>query len=173
MNKKTRALTLSALFAALTVISLYIASVWPTGTIGLAAAASIFVVAAIVEAGIGSGVSVFIVSSLLGMLLLPNRAAPLLYMLFFGYYPVVKSFIERLSSRPLQLVLKLCVFNLALTALWFLFGELIFDFGEFQPSPILLYIAGSVLFAIFDYGFTKVIWLYINRISKYIQKGSG
>jgi len=171
MSSKTRTLTLSSLFAAFTVIALYIASIWPTGTIGLAAAASIFVVAAIVESGIAPGISVYIVGSALGMLLLPNRSAPLLYMLFFGYYPVVKSFIERFKSKPLQWILKLCVFNLALTALWFLFGELIFDFGEFHPPPGLLYTGGSVLFVIFDYGFTKVIWLYINRVSKYLKGG--
>ena len=96
MSKKTRNLTLSALFAAFTVISLYFASIWPTGLFGLVAFSSLFATAAVIDAGLASGISVFLVSSILGMLIIPDKAAPLLYIFFFGYYPVVKSLIERI-----------------------------------------------------------------------------
>jgi len=167
MNKKTRRLTLSAIFAALTVISLYIASVWPTGLFGLVAFASLFGAATVVEAGIIPGLYVYIVSSILGMLLVPNKAAPLLYIFFFGYYPVVKSLIERIDAAILQWALKLLVFNVSLTVIWFFFKGLIFNFGDNPPDLIILYLGGSAVFALFDYGYTKVIWLYINRIAKF------
>ena len=170
MNKKTRSLTLSALFAALTVISLYVASVWPTGLFGLVAFASMFGAAIVVEVGITHSFCVYIVSSVLGLMLLPNKAAPLLYAFFFGYYSAVKSLIERIDNKViLQWVLKLMVFNVALTVIWFLFGKLIYNFGENPPNLILLYLGGSIVFALFDYGYTKVIWLYINRVSKHIR----
>jgi len=172
MNKKTRRLTLSALFAALTVISLYIASVWPTGLFGLVAFASLFAAATVVEAGILPGLYVYIVSSILGVLLLPNKAAPLLYIFFFGYYPIVKSLIEHINATILQWALKLLVFNASLTVIWFFFKGLIFSFGDNPPDLILLYTGGSAVFALFDYGYTKVIWLYINRVSKYTRNRS-
>ena len=167
MSKKTRAMTLSALFAAFCTITLYIASVWPTGRFGLVAFSSLFAAAAVIEAGLGSGVSVYIISSALGMLLLPDKAAPLLYLLFFGYYPVVKSLIEKLNGMVLQWVLKLLVFNASFTIIWVLLRTLIFDFGDNMPSVALFYLAGNVIFILFDYGFTKVIWFYINRISRH------
>jgi len=167
MNKKTRNMTLSALFAALTVISLYIASIWPTGQLGLVAVASLFVAAAVIDIGIGSGVSVFIVSSVIGMLILPNRMAPGLFIMFFGYYPVIKSLIERLRGTALQWILKLAVFNGALTVIWFLMRNVIIGFAGEIDNLLLIYIGGSVVFVIFDYGFTKLIWFYINRVSKY------
>lgn len=166
MGQRTRNLTLSALFIALSVISLYIASVWPTGLLGLVAVASLFVAATVIEVSTAFGFYVYIISSVLGVLILPNIAAPLLYIFFFGYYPVVKSLIEHLKSVVMQWALKLFVFIASLTIIWFLFKDLIFNFGENPPHIILIYLGGSVVFSIFDYGYTKLIWFYINRISK-------
>ena len=170
MNKKTRTITLSALLSALTVVSLYIASVWPTGQFGLVAFASLFVAAAVIEMRVASGFSVFLVSSALGMLILPNKAAPLLFILFFGYYPIIKSLIESIGNLIIQWILKLVVFNASLTIIWFFIRWLVPDFGEFTPGVMIIYLGGSLVFALFDYGFTKVIWLYINRISKYTNE---
>jgi len=165
MNRKTRVLTLSALFSALTVVTLYFASVWPTGQLGLTAAASLFTAAAITEAGISSGVYVFVIGSALGMLILPNKTSPLLYVLFFGYYPVLKSLIERIGNVLLQWALKLVVFNAALTIIWFLLRELIFN-SEISAPAAIMYPVGNAVFVLFDYGYSKLIWFYINRVSK-------
>ena len=170
MGKKTRTMTLAAVFSAMTVVSLYVASVWPTGQLGLVAFASLFAAAAVIEAGLANGVSVFIISSTLGMLILPNRSAPMLYVLFFGYYPVLKSLFERSRHRVVEWVLKLLVFNAALTMVWFLLREIIFDFGENVPNALFIYVGGSLVFVIFDYGFTKLVWLYLSRISRFMRK---
>ena len=161
---------MSALFSTLAFVSLYIASIWPTGQVGFAASASLFVAAAVIETGRVSGICVFIISSALSLLLSPNRAAPLLYIAFFGYYPVIKSFIEQSKRVVLEWVLKLLVFNASLTVIWFLLRGFILDIELNQLGIVILYIGGSVLFAVFDYGFTKVVNLYINRISKFTGK---
>jgi len=170
MGEKTRKLTLSALFSAFAVVLLFIASVLPTGQLGIVAAASLFVAAAVVEAGIGAGAGVFIVSSALGMLLIPNRSAPLLFILFFGYYPALKSVIERVKGTALQWALKLLVFNLALTVIWFFMLEILFAPIDSMPAPLLVYLGGNAIFALYDYGFTKAVWFYIYRVSKHRRK---
>ena len=171
MSKKTRVITLTAIFTALTLVSLYIASVWPTGLFGLVAVSSLFVAGAIIEKGIIPGLYVYICSSVLGMLIVPDKAAPLLFILFFGYYPVIKSLTERLKNNALQWILKLAVFNAALTVIWFFTGFLILSQRENLPPIVLIYVLGSIVFVLFDYGYTKVIWLYINRVSKFNKKG--
>lgn len=182
MSSNTRKMTLSALFAALCVISLFVASVWPTGRFALVAFASLFVASAVIEGGISSGISVFVVSSIIGMLILPNRAAPLFFIMFFGYYPVAKSLIEHIKGILLQWAFKLALFNASMFASWFLLRELLVSFisdnlNIFRDSGYdysrfllpLMFIA-NVVFIIFDFGFTKLIWLYINRISKFMRK---
>ena len=170
MSKKTRKLTLCALFSALAFVILYFASIWPTGQLGLVAAASLFTAAAVVEAGPVSGFYVFFISSALAIVLLPNRTTVFLYMSFFGYYPVIKSLVERLRQAWLQWTLKLLVFNIALTVIWYVFEELIFSFNVYNVHIALIYLGGSLVFAVFDYGFTKVIWFYINRVSRQGRK---
>jgi len=169
MSGKTREITTTALFSALTLIILYIASVWPTGRPGLVAVASVFAAAAVCDFGPAFGFGVFIIISLLGLLLIPVRSAPLLYMAFFGYYPVVKNLIERIGGVILQWILKLLVFNAALTVIWFLLRALIFD-AEFPYAVAVLYLGGSVVFVLYDYGYTKIIRFYTERVSKYISR---
>ena len=170
MRGKTRAVTLTALISAVTVIILYLASVWPTGRIGLVALASVFAAASIVESGVIQGVYVYVISSVLGMLLLPDKSAPLLYILFFGYYPVVKCLAERSKGRLLQLIIKLIAFNVALSVIWIFLRALVFGYLGALPEAILLYIGCNAAFIAFDYGFSKLIWFYIERISKHMKK---
>ena len=172
MNKKTRNLSLSALFTAFAIISLYIASVWPTGQLGLTAVASLFVAAAIMESGISYGIYVYIVSSAISMLIVPNRLTPVLFILFFGYYPVIKSLIEKLKYKILQILTKLLVFNISFLIIYYLFSELVLAFVSFDLNVIIIFLIGNIVFLLFDYGYTKLIWLYINRISN-IMKNKG
>jgi len=159
-------MALSALFAALTVMILYFASIWPTGWVGLVAAASMFTAAAVIEAGVPSGAYVFIISSALGMLIIPNRSSPILYMLFFGYYPVIKSLVERIGNVAAQWALKLLAFNISLTVAWFLLRELVLGQYADIPGAVVIYLGGNAVFALFDYGFTKLIWFYLDRVKR-------
>ena len=157
---------MSALFSALCLVSLYIAAVWPTGQLGIAAFASLFVAAAVIETGFGYSISVYIVSSALGMLLLPNKIPPLLFVLFFGFYPILKNLFERLGSLFAQWLLKLVVFNASLTVMIFLIGELFVAFTSLRFGLVMLYVAGNAVFALFDYGYSKVVLFYMDRIHK-------
>ena len=166
MDRKTRDLTLSALFAALTVAALYIASIWPTGQYGLVAFASLFVAASVIETGAMRGMYVYVVSSVLVMLLLPDKSTALLFILFFGYYPIVKNLIEKLKSKIAQWILKLLVFNVALTVILVFLKETLLGFRERLPGVPVLYLLGNAVFALYDYGYSNVLRLYIDRISK-------
>jgi len=172
VSKKTQSITLSALLSALAVASLYIASISPTGQPGLAAFSSLFVTAAVIEIGLAKAAGVYIVSSALAILLLPDKTAPLLYLLFFGYYPLAKSLIEKVKYAVIRWLLKLIVFNLALSVIWFLFSKLFMSFTFESLGIVIVYLAGNAIFVIFDYGYSKLIWFYINRISKSIKKGT-
>jgi hypothetical protein len=170
MNKRTRKLTLTALMSALTIVFLYIAAVFPTGQLGFVAVASLFGIAAVIEGGLISGLLVFVISALLGFLIIPTKTVLLSYVLFFGYYPVLKSLIERIRKLPIEWVLKLVLFNGALTAFWFLFRELVFSIQLANYGTAVVYIIGNVVFIIFDFGVSKMIGFYIARISKNLKK---
>jgi len=170
MNKKTRVLTLSAVFSALSLIFLYFASIWPTGRFGFVAVSSLFAAAAVVDAGLLPGLYVYIICSILGLLLIPDRSATLLYVLFFGYYPAAKYLFERAGSLLLQWFLKLLMFNMALTVLWALLKMLVFGFGGYEPGALMIYAGSNIVFVVFDYGYSKLIMFYTERVSKHLKR---
>ena len=164
MKKSTRYVTLSALLCALVFVSVFTASLWPTGQLAIIAFASLFIAAAVIEMGIAQGLQVYVVSSLLCLLILPNKVDALLHIIFFGYYPIVKSLVERRRNTIVQWVLKLLVFNAALFAALFFFSEVFIFPGSIAPAQWIIYTCGSAIFAFYDYGYTKLIWLYMYRV---------
>lgn len=170
MDKRTRKVTLSAALAALTVLFLYLASVFPTGQLAIIAVASLFTVAAVIEAGIRTAIIVFAGCSLLGFVIVPDKPLLLLYVLFFGYYPIIKSLFEKLKSRILEWALKLVVFNAALSVIWLFFRSLLFEAKYLGFNMILVYLAANVVFVIYDIGLSRLIGFYMDRISKHLGK---
>lgn len=166
MKNTTKKLTISAIMTALAVAIMYVSSFLPTGQYGFAALASLVGYAAVIEAGLGGGIFVYVGASVLGLLIAPVKMSALLFALFFGYYPVIKSLAERIKNRVLGWVLKLAVFNGALTLILLVFKELVFDYVSKIGNTFLFYIIFNVIFIAFDYGISKLISFYMMKIHK-------
>ena len=89
---KTGQIALCGLTAAGSLALLWMACAVPSGRIGLTAAAGLFPMAAVLEGGRKAGLLSWGASSLLGLILLPNKGLALLYGIFLGLYPVAKSY---------------------------------------------------------------------------------
>jgi hypothetical protein len=163
--ERTRALTVSAALTALAVVFLYLASVLPTGQLGAAAVSSLFTAAAVIEAGAGWAAGVFAVSCVLGAVIVPNRLPVLLYALFLGHYPIVKCFAERVKLKAARWAVKLAVFNAALAVMWLAFKETLLGAADINLSAVPVFLAGNAVFVLFDIGLTRLIGLYVRRIS--------
>jgi hypothetical protein len=162
---------LTAVLGALSLIFLYLASVLPTGRLGLVAVAGLFPAAAVVSSGLAAGALCYAGTGLLGLLLVADKGAALLYLLFFGLYPLVKYEIERLKKLPLELVCKLAFFNLVLLLFWFLLRNvLLTGLPTFLQGFGLVLAAGNGAFLCYDYGFSKLIGFYILRIDRAVRR---
>ncbi len=168
MSKRARTIALCAMMTALSVICLWLSSILPTGQLGFSAAALLFGCAAVLEVGIGGGAAVYICSVLLGALLMSNRFPLFYYVVFFGYYPIVKSLAERAMRRYVEWIVKLAVFNAALAMTVMLFSEAVLSFSPVKSLPVICILANAV-FVIFDIGLTRLIRFYMARIHKYRQ----
>ncbi len=156
---------LGGVLAALSLLLLYGAALLPSGRIGMVAVAGLVPAAGGGSGGLAAGFLCYGAAGLLGLLLLPDKGCALLYVIFFGLYPMVKSAVERLRRLPLELLLKLAFFNGALTVALFGFSTLLFPLlPEFLHSPLPVFLAGNVGFLIYDYGFSKLITFYAARI---------
>jgi len=164
-NQNTRALALTALYAAGAVVTLYLGTVIPTMGLSFAALAALFTATSVIEGGMKYGVLCFGAAALLGLLLIPIRSGPILYATFFGAYPLVKSIAERRSSRIVGWAIKFGVFFLALIVYMTILRELFL--GEMVPVdwawPVIVLVVTAAFF-VYDIGLSKLIDFYLVRI---------
>ncbi len=157
---------LGGVLAAGALVMLWLACVAPSGRLGLSAVGGLFPMAATLAAGRGAGYLCWGAAGLLGLVILPDKGVALLFLAFFGLYPVVKGAIESLRRLPVEWGLKLAFFNVILTISWFVFREL------FLPNPpqwlgdntLLLYGAGNVVFVMYDVGLSRLVAMLSSRL---------
>ena len=165
MKGKIRALTVSALCAALGTVILALSLLLPMQRLALLCAASLGVVASLCMNGEAWALCTYAGTALLSFLLLPEKTMPLAYGLFCGYYPVLKLKLEALSSGFGRLALKLLCFNAAF-AVFYVLIRLTVAF----PLGVLVAIANGA-FLLYDYALGKLILLYIRKIGRRVDHG--
>lgn len=166
-------IALPAVLGALSLVMLYGACILPTGLWGWVAVAGLGPLAAVASLGVKSGLLCWGGVSILALLLLPDKFCALLFAVLFGLYPVIKSGAERLKATVISCGCKLLFFNLALTVLLLTMGALM---TAALPQVLagrmwLLYLMGNVVFLIYDYGLTKLVWFYLARVDRAIRRG--
>ena len=159
-----------ALLSALSLALLSLSALVPGGRLGMVALSGLVPAAAVISGGIRGGLMCYAAAGILGLLVVPDKGCALLYLLFFGLYPAIKSLCERLP-RPAELIAKLAFFNAILTVLYVFLSEF---FLPFLPEPLLgtgvLYAVGNVVFLAYDFGFSKLIALYLRRVGPVLRK---
>ena len=166
-SRKTNRLALGGIFLALTVVSLFIASVVPGIELTFYALSSVFIGLMILETGIGGGLLVYAAAALLGFLLIPNKAAVVPFVFFFGIYAVIKCVAEKPQNKAAQMIIKVVFFAAVFCIAYLLFKGLFFgniDLPDWS-FPALL-IAGIAAFILYDFIFSLILELYKKRVNK-------
>lgn len=173
MKRKNAALQVahSAILSALALILIYLSSLIPMGRLGIVAAAGLLPAAAVIAFDWKAGILSWAVVSVLAFLLVPDKFCVLLFAVLFGVYPVVKSLSENRKHQWQAYLLKLAFFNAALTVIYQVMeGALLANLSEILGQAWwLVYLAGNIVFLIYDYGFSRLIGLYIARIQRTVS----
>lgn len=161
--------------AAMSVVLMFFTGLIPVATIAIPAIAGCVLIAVVAEMGISWGFGVFAVCAVLSFLLAPDREAALVYLLFFGYYPVLYAILGKIRGRALRYGVKLLVFNAAVAAEGLLsvyvLGipmETIGPLGKFT-IPVL-WILANVVFVLYDYALGGLIQTYFQRLHPKLRK---
>lgn len=173
MNK-TRYIALSAILAALVVICLAIISIIPVNTLSLYVLSSFFISIIVVEFGHKHGWLFFVVSSLLGAALVPNKVVMIPYMFFFGLYGLIKHYIEIFNKLFVEIVLKLAFFNICaylvfLLARSFALDSINFDSNVKSLPAVIIIIMLNIAFMVYDYTYSLFVQYYQNKIKPKIR----
>ena len=167
MKSGTKRLARLAILTALGAVLLVLGSVVPTGRLALVALSSVPVCVALMMYGLKWSVGVFALTAVLGALLFPGASA-IMYLAFFGYYPIAKSLFERLHKLWQVWVCKFALYTLAFVVYWLL-ARAIFTFTGGELAWYILYPLGAVVFWLYDQAYSSVIRFYIVKIARYFK----
>ncbi len=170
--KKSKKIAFCAILAALSAIFIILGKFIPIGTYAFPAIAGMFCAIIVIEIGVKWALAAYFVATALSFIFGLNEAV-LLFAFFFGYYPIIKSVIEKIKSRIFEYILKLLIFNLSMICAYavlisvFGLGELGFESMTFVWITLAI---GNVVFILYDIGLTRLITLYFIRYHKHISK---
>ena len=172
--KTTRCVALCGAVSALSAVMLLM-TVFPYATYALAALAGIMLIPAALECGTRYGVIAYVVTALLSLLLTPDIEAKWLFVLFFGYYPIVALRLQLWYKVVLAWVVKFAIFNAAAVAGFFLLitfmGVPKDEFtigGMYLPGVLLL--LGNAVFVVYDVALVRVTAMYRVRLHPYVVR---
>lgn len=178
VSEKTKKLTLSAVLAAMGVVLLLIGSVVEMLDLSMAAMASFLCIFAVIELRRGYPWLIYATTATLSIILMPFSLGGWCYLLFFGFYPIIKEKIEKLG-RTSSWIVKIVAYNLLVTAFICIFKLLFLnDFNivieelsvmlggtdSFALMAICVYVTMNVIFVLYDIALTRLITLYLVRL---------
>ncbi len=169
----------SSILMALAIVCLFGASIVPTARISMLALTSVFGAITVAEYGPKYGIIHYLGVSILSLLLIPKKMLVIIYVVFLGYYPIVKMFIERLNRRSAEWLVKLIVFNLFLILGYIVFKAFFLPSAESAIVRLVLnylpwvVLAAEVVFVIYDYVLSYIITYYYKILQIKINGGRG
>ncbi|MCD7872779.1 MAG: hypothetical protein LUG21_05705 [Clostridiales bacterium] len=125
--------------------------------------------------GAKTALSVYFSTSVLSMILVAEKEIVLIYILFFGYYPVLRSKIQKIKSLLLRILLKFILFNITLLIeeiiCVYVFGIPFFDGEAFSISIAAVFaVMMNIVFFMYEFMLKYFIVLYDKKLEKRISK---
>lgn len=180
--KLTSKTALGAMVSALSIAFMLLTAVLPFMSYSLPAITGLLIVLLVIECDKKWAFVVYVTVSLLSLLIVPDKSAAFSYLLFFGYYPIIKSFLETKMNIVWEKIIKFLLFNAVVLASYFI---LLKFFGIETDSdsikwltphlrkwyivPVIMVFA-SVFFAMYDIVLTRLIFLYETNWRKKFSK---
>ena len=162
-------IVVSGVLVALSVIILYLGCAIEVLDITMSAMVSLLVVVIVIEMGYSYAWLTYIATAILSVLLLPQKSPAIFYACFMGFYPILKSYIERIGNGLVRWIIKLIVGNAAIGLMFAIL--LIFLPDEFEGGAMLLitYALAVAAFVMYDIALSKLITLYFKMIRDRIK----
>ncbi len=151
-------------------------------SIALPAAAGMITLICVIELSKSWAFGVYVATSAISLLIVPNKEAVILYVFFFGYYPIIKGILEsKIHNRVLEYVVKVVIFNAAVFAAEYLLFKImnvpLTEFLDVKEGSVLekyilpiLFGLINVMFFFLDFLYTATVTLYLNRWQKVFRK---
>lgn len=112
MNRVSYRVALGGVISSLCIFSMFLTSVMPFLYLTMPMVAGALMTIIVVEVNKSWAVLTYAAVSILSIFITANKEAALIFILLFGYYPIVKEVIEKLKSKFLKYIIKFVIFNI-------------------------------------------------------------
>lgn len=177
MNRKDKnfKIAFGGVITALSIVIMFLTGIIPTMTYALPAVSGALLMAVVIEIGPKFAGIVYAAVAFLSFIVVADKEAAVMYAMFFGYYPIIKSFIEKKLNKALSWLVKYIIFNVSVIFSYFIVTKLLCitydDMGAFGNFflPVLLLLANFV-FAIYDIALTRLVSAYLMCWRKKVKR---
>lgn len=171
--KNTKKITLCGLVAAIAVV-IMLTSYFPYLTYAIPAIAGLFMMVPLIECGLTWSFFSYIASAVI-IFITGEMESKILYVMLLGYYPILKSIIEKINNHIVEWIVKLVYFNITAVAFYYvstiIFSVSFDDFGDWGTYGSLVFLAlCNIVFVLYDVGISRVASRYMISLHDKIRK---
>ncbi|MCD8055684.1 MAG: hypothetical protein LUE25_03060 [Clostridiales bacterium] len=168
--RNTRRITLCGVITALACALMYIGAATDIFSLTASVISAFAVLFVYIEYGLGTGLMVYAATSIISLLICPEKFAALLFLVYVGYYPILKIRIEKIKNRVLVWAIKLISFNIVLAASLAISKYiLLVEYDAFYIEAATIIVANAA-FVLADILATRMIYLYIRKYRQILKK---
>lgn len=167
-------MALCGILCGLSVVVLSMSALFPSLSYAIPMVAGALLLIPSIEFGTGTALTSYAAVSVIAMLILPEKEAPVMYVFLFGLYPIIKKYFERIPKRVPEYLAKFAYFNIAgaaaIAIATFVLGIPLDDgsLGKWMIPALL--VLGNIAFAVYDYALTLTVTLYVRRLQPQLRK---
>ncbi len=169
-------IALGGTLASMCLLCQFITGVFPIFYIIMPMICGILVTVMATETNTRWGFLMFLAVSVLSLFITPNKEAALIFIMFFGHYPLVRPALLRLKPRIMSFAIKLVFFNVCIISYFFItvfiFGakEMLDEMGELgKYGGLILLGTANMMFISYDYLMDIAEDMYIKKFRSKIS----
>lgn len=174
-NIKSKRVAFGGMITALSVCLMMLTGVISVLVYSTPIIVGLFLMLMVIEMGKKWAFAVYVAVSVLSVLFVAEKESAIIYVAFFGYYPILKPILESIKIRPVEWILKFLIFNVSIVLAYFVlikfFGvDISSENMAFEFVVTILLVLGNILFFLYDIVFTRLVTVYIKIWSKLVRK---
>ena len=171
--KTAKTAAFAGVLTALSVVLLFVGVIITPLAYVLPIATGLLMILLIESVSVKSAVLTYFSTSFLSFILFGGKETVLFYVMFFGYYPILRLSLSKIKFKPLRFIIKLLIFNAAMAGVQLV---LIYVFGipfdnMFGKMGIALFFAAlNLIFVLYDFTFDMLVMIYNKRLKRKISR---
>ena len=165
---------LGGIIAALSVTMMLLTTVIPVLSYALPAIAGVLLILIVIEVDKTWAFGVYAAVSLLSLLILPDKEAAMMYVFFFGHYPIMKAILEGKCKGFVLWLFKFLLFNVSVVAAYLIIiyvfqlpFEEMEEYGKWAVYGLLG--LGNIVFVVYDIALSRLVMLYELKLRHFVQ----